>query len=72
MKSAAMGEPQPKPYHRGAFAAEAVPAIFTETLRALAETLEAVLIEQSVPGNGPAMAGAVFRRSSLLAGQRCL
>ena len=47
MKSASTGEPQPKPYHRGAFAAEAVPAIFTEALRALAETLEAVLIEQS-------------------------
>ena len=42
MKSASTGVPQPKSYHRGAFAAEAVPAIFIETLRALAETLEAV------------------------------
>ena len=42
MKSASTGDPQPKPYHRGAFAAEAVPEIFIEALRALAETIEAV------------------------------
>jgi DNA excision repair protein ERCC-2 len=47
MKSASTGLPQPKPYHRGAFAAEAVPGRFIETVRALEEALEAFLVEQS-------------------------
>jgi DNA excision repair protein ERCC-2 len=47
MKSAPTGVPQPKPYHRGAFAAATVPVAFIETLRALAETLEAFLVEKS-------------------------
>jgi DNA excision repair protein ERCC-2 len=47
MKSASTGVPQPKPYHRGAFAAEAVPEAFIETLGALAEAAEAFLVEQS-------------------------
>ena len=46
-KSASTGVPQPKPYHRGAFAAEAVPEAFIETLRALAGTIETFLVEQS-------------------------
>jgi DNA excision repair protein ERCC-2 len=46
MKSASTGVPRPKPYHRGAFAAEAVPQSFIATLRSLAEALEAFLLEQ--------------------------
>jgi hypothetical protein len=47
MKSASTGVPRPKPYNRGAFAAEAVSEAFIETLRALAGAIEAFLIEQS-------------------------
>jgi DNA excision repair protein ERCC-2 len=47
MKSASTGVPQAKPYHRGAFAAEAVPEAFIETLRALDGAIEAFLVEQS-------------------------
>jgi hypothetical protein len=47
MKSASTGVPQPKPYHRGAFAGEAVPEAFIETLRALAGAIEGFLVEQS-------------------------
>ena len=72
MKSAPTGVPPPKPYHRGAFAAETVPDGFIETLRGLAETLEAFLVEQSSTGHGPTVAGALFCRSPLLAGQRDL
>ena len=38
-KSASTGVPRPKPYHRGAFAAEAVSEAFIETLRALEDAL---------------------------------
>ncbi len=47
MRSAPTGVPQPKPYHRGAFAAEAIPESFIEALRALAGAIEAFLVEQS-------------------------
>ncbi len=47
MKSAPTGVPPPKPYHRRAFATEGIPNAFTETLRGLAVTLEAFLVEQS-------------------------
>src|SRR5580692_4621008 len=47
MKSASPGVPQPTPYHRGAFAAEAVPEAFIETLRALDGAIEAFLVEES-------------------------
>ena len=47
MKSASTGVIHPKPYHRGAFAAEAVAEGFIEILRALAEAIEAFLVEQS-------------------------
>jgi DNA excision repair protein ERCC-2 len=46
MKSESPGVPQPRPYHRGAFAAEAVPEAFTEALRALDGAIEAFLVEQ--------------------------
>jgi DNA excision repair protein ERCC-2 len=46
MKSASTGLPRPKPYHRGAFAAETVPQSFIVTLRSLAEAMEAFLLEQ--------------------------
>jgi DNA excision repair protein ERCC-2 len=46
-KSASTGIPQPKPYHRGAFAAEAIPEAFVEILRALEGAIEAFLVEQS-------------------------
>jgi DNA excision repair protein ERCC-2 len=47
MKSASTGVPRPKPYHRGAFAAEAVPEAFIETLRALDGAIEEFLVGQS-------------------------
>jgi DNA excision repair protein ERCC-2 len=47
MRSAPTGVPLPKPYHRGAFAAEAIPESFIETLRSLAGAIEAFLIVQS-------------------------
>jgi DNA excision repair protein ERCC-2 len=46
-KSASTGVPHPKPYHRGAFAAEAVPEALIEILRALDGAIEAFLVEQS-------------------------
>ena len=42
--SAPTGIPQPKAYHRGAFAAVAIPQAFIEALRALAGTIEAFLV----------------------------
>jgi DNA excision repair protein ERCC-2 len=47
MKSTSTGVPRPKPYHRGAFVAEAVPKAFIETLRALDRAIETFLVEQS-------------------------
>jgi len=47
MKSASTGVPRPKPYHRGAFVAEAVPEAFIETLRALDRAIEVFLVERS-------------------------
>ena len=46
-RSAPTGVPPPKPYHRGAFAAEAIPETFIETLRSLAGAIETFLVEQS-------------------------
>jgi DNA excision repair protein ERCC-2 len=47
IRGAPTGVPTPKPYHRGAFAAEAIPETFVQALRALAGTIEAFLIGQS-------------------------
>lgn len=47
LQSASTGVPQPKPYHRGAFAAAALPESFSETLRVLAGSIEAYLVEQT-------------------------
>jgi DNA excision repair protein ERCC-2 len=47
LASAPTGVPQPKAYHRGAFAAAVVPEAFVDALRVLAGTIEAFLIEQS-------------------------
>jgi DNA excision repair protein ERCC-2 len=47
MRTASTGVPQPKAYHRGAFAVGAVPEVLIETLRALAGAIEAFLIDQS-------------------------
>jgi len=47
MRRAPTGVPPPKPYHRGAFAAEAIPEAFIEALRSLAGAIESFLVEQS-------------------------
>ncbi len=47
MRGAPTGVPQPKPYHKGAFAAESIPDSLIDALRSLAGMLEAFLVEQS-------------------------
>ena len=47
MKSASTGVPRPKPYHRGAFAAEAVPEVIHRDFARADGAIEAFLVEQS-------------------------
>jgi DNA excision repair protein ERCC-2 len=47
LKSPPSGLPSPKSYHRGAFAVATLPEAFLETLRVLAGTIEAFLVEQT-------------------------
>jgi DNA excision repair protein ERCC-2 len=47
LRSTPTGIPQPKGYHRGAFAVEAIPEALIESLRGLATTIEAFLIGSS-------------------------
>ena len=47
LRSASTGVPPAKPYLQGAFAAEAIPESFIESLRGLAEAIEGFLVEQS-------------------------
>jgi DNA excision repair protein ERCC-2 len=47
LRSASTGLPPAKAYHQGAFAAEAIPESFIESLRGLAGAIEGFLIEQS-------------------------
>jgi DNA excision repair protein ERCC-2 len=47
LKTSASGVLAPKAYHRGAFAVASIPEEFLETLRVLAGTIEAFLVEQT-------------------------
>ena len=47
LRGTSTGVPPSKAYHRGAFAAEAIPETFVETLRRVLPVLEAYLIEQT-------------------------
>ena len=71
LRSAPTNVSQQKPYHRGAFAAEAIPEPLIEALKAVAGSIGTLSDwEDNVPRSGAALAGALLRHLSLSSSQQ--